>query len=236
MYNPDYPTDNTPGFLAHTYQGVSQPDMFYWNGQAGMFGGSYGSYDANSRRNINPVNPFTQFGQQKPAAQMIPESAVQPFSSYPPATPQQSYGLNSIVESRRNMPAPTVQQNNPWAQTPAPQMAAPVVPDQTNSYIPQNAYFDPGYMPAKIDMNTAALYGGGYQMSYDKHNAWDNYYTQARTLPMPSIDWHGAPNCQQCGMNMYNAPKAPQYPTNQFKPANMNWADIAKTNWSEANL
>ena len=61
-YNPDYPTDQTAGWLAHTYQDTPNNEMFYWNGSTGAFG-----YDYNSRRNagtpMNPVNPFAQFGQ-----------------------------------------------------------------------------------------------------------------------------------------------------------------------------
>lgn len=230
-YNPDYPTDQTAGWLAHTYQDTSNNAMFYWNGSSGAFG-----YDYNSRRNagspMNPVNPFTQFGQYgQPKATTIPESAVQPFSSYPPATPQQNMGLNAMVESRRNMVTPqTAPQNNPWAQ-PQPQMPAPQ---------PQAPVFDPyacnpgyfgGYMPGpRVDMNTSALYGNN-QFGFDKHNSWENYYTQNRPLPMPVVDWRN-PQPQQCA-NMYNIPKGPQYPTNQ-NATSCSWTDISKTNWSDA--
>jgi hypothetical protein len=82
----------------------------------------------------------------------------------------------------------------------------------------------------RVDMNTSALYGNN-QFGFDKHNSWENYYTQNRPLPMPVVDWRN-PQPQQCA-NMYNIPKGPQYPTNQ-NATSCSWTDISKTNWSDA--
>ena len=227
MYNPDYPTDQTAGWLAHTYQNLPSNEMYYWNGASGSFG-----YDVNSRRNMgtpmNPVNPFSQYGQYGTQNQgSIPESAVQPYSSYPPSTPQQNMGLNSMVESRRNMTTPqTNPQSNPWAQQAQMPTQTPQ-PQAYNSYMNNPGYFG-GYMPGSIDHNTSALYGST-QFGFDKHNTWENYYTQNRPLPMPTIDWK---NQQGCGCNMYSIPSGPQYPTPNQGANNCSWSDISKTNWN----
>lgn len=239
-YNPDAPVDNTGGFLQHTYQAQNN-DMIYWNGNSMMGLNPNVGYNDGSRRNIMnpvnpmgaPVNPFSQFGQAQPQA--IPESAVQPFSSYPPSSPStapQNLGLNSMVESRRNTPPtqPTVQ-NNPWA----PQPQVPQYPVQPLCQ-PINGYFDPNVTPGyRVDMNTMALYGNG-QFGFDKHNSWENYYTQNRTLAMPSINWNQpVQSMVPQGYAAYSQPVV-QYPVNQFQPVNQSWKDIAEKNWAGQNI
>ena len=242
-YNPDAPVENSGGFLQHTYQ-AQDNNMFYWNGNnVGGFNPGMG-YNDGSRRNVmNPVNPncgapnpFTQFGQAQP--QSIPESMVQPFASYPPSTPcavpTNSFGLNSMVESRRNTPpTQTAPQNNPWAQ---PQVQQPQMAPQQNPFqFNQPCCYDPNMTPGfRVDMNTAALYGNN-QFGFDKHNSWDNYYHQNRTIDMPVINWQQqAQAMAPQGYAAWSQPQA-QYPVNQLKTSNQNWKDIAERNWS-ANL
>lgn len=242
MYNPDYPTDNTgAGFIQHTYQQQSN-EYNYWGGM-NPYGNAMNPY-GDSRRNMNmqspmnPVNPFNQFGQvgmNNPQNNTIPEQNVQPFSSYPPSTPNGNnqasmpMGLNSFIDSRRNIPSVlnTTTQNNPWAQqTQQPNnnfMQTPYNQPQQMS-----GYFNNGYYP---DMSTMALYGNNGNNSFTNGNNWDNYYTQSRPLPMPMVQW----NNQQ---NPYNQPQQmmPQYPIQQFPTAQQNWKDIAERNWANSKI
>ena len=233
-YNPDYPTDQGAGFLQHTYQ-PQQSDMFYWGGGMNPYGTMGMGFNDGSRRNtMNPVNPFAQFGQTPAQPQAVPEQAVQPFSSYPPSAPTaQPMGLNSMVESRRNIPAPQAPQNNPWAtpqfQTPSQQTMAVFnsIPSQqqTATWFDPNCYGGPGY---RVDMNTMSLYGNN-TTGFDRHNSWENYYTQNRPLPMPIIDW----KAQQ---SFNNPATMPQYSVQQFPTAQQSWKDIAEQNWAQQKL
>lgn len=240
-YNPDAPVENTGGFAQHTYQ-PPQNDMFYWSGAMGAFGPNMGYNDGSRRNTMNPVNPFAQFGQNQPQA--IPEQAVQPFSSYPPSAPMaapvapQPMGLNSMVESRRNVPPTPVGQNNPWAQ---PQQATPQYPvqptyTQVPGQMPMAGWFDPnmGAPGFKIDMNTMALYGGN-TFGFDKHNSWENYYTQNRPIGAPNINWQAAPPQLPPGYAAYQQPAA-QYPMSQFPTSQQSWKDIAERNWAGQNI
>lgn len=236
-FNPDYPTANSGNFLQHTYQNAPQTDLYFYGGNQMN---PYSSMMPNdSRRNVgygmtpvNPVNPFMQFGQSlQTQQQSIPESSVQPFASYPPATPMGAtapMGLNSMVEnSRRNIPA-TPTQNNPWAtSTNMPMNTMPTQP-MFGGGIPNN-WFDNGYnIGYKIDMNTMALYGDN-TFSFDKHQSWENGYTQNRSIGMPNINWQN--NAQAC----YNQPMMPQYPIQQ-QAVQANWKEIAEKNWGSNNL
>lgn len=237
MFNPDYPTSTNPGgFLRHTYQQPQQNDLYYYAGGNMGFGGVMPP-QCDSRRNVcNPVNPFTQQFGQTQQTNAVPETAVQPFASYPPATPMQNMGLNGMIESRRNVPTPIVGQSNPWLQQQAqPQM--PMMPMQNNQFnplpgAPTGGWFDPGFIPGyKVDLSMAALYGDN-KFGFDKHNAWENYYTQNRTLPMPNINWNAAAQPQ----GYYNQPMTPQYPVQQFPTSQANWKEIAEKNWGSSNL
>lgn len=250
MYNPDYPTDRGYGFAQHTYQPAPHTDMFYWGGSNG-FGPSFND---GSRRNMfnnpmmnntmnptNPVapNPFQQYGNQSAT---IPESAVQPFSSYPPSTPMPNNGgLNSMVESRRNVLAATSvgNQNNPWAVKSTPPVPSPSIPTtQTPS---NNAWGTPNpcnyYGPNEYN----SLYNNHPSYGFNKQGRWENYYTQTRTFPMPNIDWnnnnmqnqynqYGYPT-QNCGMTPGGYGYNPSM-VNQFPTAPLNWKDKATENWS----
>lgn len=243
MYNPDYPSDQTGGFLQHTYQGQNNNQQFYWNGGYG-FPGQYG-YGADSRRNatMNPVNPFNTFGQTGMGNNSfdIPESAVQPFGTYPPATPQQNMGLNAMIDSRRNMGQPNVPQgNNPWA--PAPATPTP----QTQAVfgaVPTTQQYQYGYNPyagygfgVPNDPNTRALYGD-FGPSFDRHNSWDNYLTDRRPIQPPVIDWRSAGNPNNQLNNQWTNSGYMQpafFGGNNAAPGqnNLNWNDIAAQNWN----
>lgn len=252
MYNPDYPVDDGASFLQHTYQKPVQQSSMYWNGGYGILNMPYN--DPASRRNFNPVNPFQQWGQAQPVQPQqtqfgtnqngsIPESMVQPFGTYPPATPMgnQPMGLNSLIDTRRNMNNPTqVSQNNPWATpaqqtTPVPAMApAPVqnpFTQPTYSYVDQYCnMYNQGY---KVDMATSALYNNS-GLSLDKNNAWDNYFTQYRPLmPPQNINWRPNEQYQQnpFGLQAPQPYAMPQYPVQQYSVP-QNWNDIAERNWS----
>lgn len=243
-YNPDAPTENTAGFLQHTYQAPTN-DSFYWNGMGGNFGGSMDG----SRRNafpMNPVNPmgmapnpFAQFGQVS-QNQAIPESAVQPFSSYPPAGPNQAcpppmgMGLNSMVESRRNAPAnPTTA--NPWAPQQT-QQAAPQWPTVPPTSTPNPYMGNPYDLGFRVDMNTMALYNNN-SFGFDKHNTWDNYYTQDRGIGMPNINWNSMNNNNPMNQYYNTSYVPPQFKSiNQFQTAPQSWKDIAEKNWASSNL
>ena len=115
MYtNPDYPVDDGSNFIMHTYQQPQMQNTMYWNGSSFGPMGMQGFNDPASRRNLNPVNPFQQFGQQMPQQPnpfqqfgtnnngAIPENMVQPFGTYPPSTPvgnQQQMGLNALIDA-----------------------------------------------------------------------------------------------------------------------------------------
>jgi hypothetical protein len=240
-YNPDAPQPNTGNWLQHTYQ-PQQNDSFYWGGS---FGNSFGpnmGYNDGSRRNtpINPVNPFgTQgpnpfntFGQVNPNTQAgIPETAVQPFSSYPPSTPQPGMGLNGLVESRRNTPLPTAPQSNPWATQPTVPQFTPQAPQMSWNQ-PQVNPFDPYACQGPgnaLPMNTVALYNNNNQFGFDKRNSWENCYTQYRPLQTPAGNWNNQNN--QFGYNQYQQ-SAVQYPNmNQIPTSQQSWKDIAIKNW-----
>lgn len=242
MYNPDYPTDNGIGFQQHTYQ-QQQNTYNYWNGGTGMMDSYMNPYGMDSRRNMsgpmNPVNPFNQFGSNQ--QNMIPESQVQPFSSYPPSAPMANAtgSLNGLIgDSRRNMVQPTTT-NNPWAPQQTP---APIQPQQTQL---QNPYMNPymnnpyGYVDIpRMDSSTAALYTnyGNSFAGFDKKNAWDNYYTQSRALPMPVVDWRQQQVNPMQYQYQYQQQPQPQYPINQMQTAQQSWKDIAERNWSTANI
>ncbi len=234
MYNPDYPVEQTGGFLQHTYQQQPTNTSFYWNGGCAVPG-----CGMDSRRNImNPVNPFNTFGQvgmNQP--QDIPESAVQPFGTYPPSTPQQNMGLNAMIDSRRSMGNQNfAAQNNPWApQQPTPQTQSVfgAVPAQPQQY-QADPYAGYGNTYVPNDPNTRALYAdfGG---SFDRHNSWDNYFTAPRQIQPPTIDWRAASNPQA---NMYN-----QWQNSGFgmqpsvfgqtpNTAGANWNEIQAQNWN----
>lgn len=251
MFNPDYPVDDGASFLQHTYQKAPQTSM-YWGGGYGMMNMPYN--DPTSRRNFNPVNPFQQWGQTQPVQPQntmfgnqnngaIPESMVQPFGTYPPSSPQPvgQMGLNSLIDSRRNMNNPVqVSQNNPWAAptTTAPQV--PAVPQQnTNPFQQQNpfagfGYVDPNYYANnfRVDMATAALYQNN-GTTLDKNNAWENYFTQYRPLAQPqNINWRPEQQYQQNPFLQAPQPYAmPQYPVQQYNVP-QNWNDIAAKNWN----
>jgi len=242
MYNPDYPSDQTGGFLQHTYQGQNNNQSFYWNGGYGFAGNQYG-YGADSRRNaVNPVNPFNTFGQVGAPnnAYDIPESAVQPFGTYPPAGPQQNMGLNAMIDSRRNMGQPNIPQgNNPWAQ-PTPQTQAVFGAAPTPQYPQNNPFADPYYSGyccgVPNDPNTRALYGD-FGPSFDRHNSWDNYLTDRRQIQPPVIDWRSASNPNSQLNNQWNNSGYMQpafFGNNGSNPGqgNMNWNDIAAQNWN----
>jgi hypothetical protein len=250
MFNPDYPTDNGGNFLMHTYQQPQQQTSMFWNGQSfGMLGGMSYMNDTSSRRNFNPVNPFQQFGQAQPAATnpfannnnngSIPEQFVQPFGTYPPATPNGNpMGLNALVDSRRNMNNPVqVSQNNPWATQQPAAPAAPVAPVAQMPQMPTNPCMNPydpyGMGGFKIDMSTAALYNASSIPSFDKSNSWDNCYTKYRPLMSPNnIDWYGQYNGQQSSfMLQAPQPQAMQYPVQQYNVP-QNWNDLAERNWT----
>lgn len=241
-FNPDYPTSQSAGFLQHTYQTPQQSDLYYYPGSMNSYN-AYGMPQCDSRRNtpMNPVNPFAQFGQTQPAS--IPESAAQPFSSYPPATPmgqQPPMGLNSMIESRRNIPSTPNNSVNPWAPqntfnaNAMPMTQAPVAPFNTiPGCMPTNGWFDGGCTPGyKIDMNEMALYGNN-PFGFDRHQSWENYYTQNRTIPMPAIDWRAI---SEANAPYNNRPAAPQYPVNQYPTPQTNWREMAERNWSSSNL
>lgn len=240
MYNPDYPTDQGYGFAQHTYQPAPMVDTFYWGGSNG-----YGpSFNDGSRRNVlgpvNPVNPvnqaapnpFAQYGNQSTT---IPESAVQPFSSYPPSTPMPNGGgLNSMVESRRNALASTTaaNQNNPWAVKSNPPAPVPPGYPAQNPGTGWNGPTSPyGYCTNEYN----SLYANNPSFGFDKHNRWDNYYTQSRPYPMPNINWNEPQPSQQnpyaYGGNCYQGGYNPAT-INQFPTAPMNWKDKATENWS----
>ena len=257
MYtNPDYPVDDGSNFIMHTYQQPQMQNSMYWNGSSFGPMGMQGFNDPASRRNLNPVNPFQQWGQQQapqpnpfqqfgsnPGNNAIPENMVQPFGTYPPSTPvnqQQPMGLNALIDSRRNMNNPIqVSQNNPWA-TPQQQAPQNPVPDQTfnqfnngyNAFDLNQYYMNNGFM---VDMATEALYQNNGPTSFDKNNAWDNFYTQYRPLmPPQNINWRPNNQCQQSSPFSLQAPQPyamPQYPTQQYSTP-QNWNDIADRNWA----
>lgn len=240
MYNPDYPTDQTGGFLQHTYQQQPANTSFYWNGGYGSAPG----FGMDSRRNlVNPVNPFNTFGHvgmgQAPSTD-IPESAVQPFGTYPPSTPQQNMGLNAMIDSRRSLGNQNAMpQNNPWApQQPTPQTQAVfgAVPSQP---VFQQPTCDPyagfgGNCYIPNDPNTRALYADfGY--NFDRHNSWDNYYTSPRQIQPPTIDWRAASNPQASMANQWqNAGfgMQPSFFGQNPNTAGSNWNEIQAQNWN----
>ena len=208
----------------------------------GYNGGSYwgsSTYPSDSRRNlgaqcaVNPVNPFSQYGQVQNNS--IPENMVQPFSSYPPATPAGAMGapvagagLNAFVESRRNAPQAnaTTPQNNPWAQQTTP---APVQPNALN------------YQP---NCATCGFMNGGsgawnYSVSsFDKKNVWNNEYTRPRPLDMPYDAWKNVnkPAAPVGGYDQYNYTTLGLNTLTSHQPVAENWNDIATKNWSPETL
>ena len=262
MFNPDYPQDDGSNFLMHTYQQPQNTSM-YWNGSNFGMMGMTGFNDPSSRRNLNPVNPFQQFGQGQQQNQpnpfqqfgnnnngAIPESMVQPFGTYPPATPagNQPMGLNSFIDSRRNMNNPTqVSQNNPWA-TPQPVQAnQQPMPDNSfnpftnmnmgyNAFDMNNYYNNNGF---KVDMATSALYQNNGNTTFDKNNAWDNFYTAYRPLiPPQNINWRPQENGYQQNPFTLQSPQPyaqPQYPVQQYATP-QNWNDMAERNWANASV
>lgn len=200
------------------------------------------SYQADSRRNIgnapaNPVNPFAQYGQVG-QTQYIPESAVQPFSSYPPSTPSGisgAGGLNSFVETRRNtVPASTAPQNNPWV---ANQPATVQAPVQTMTQ-PQNALTWGCIAPEN--------HYSGPQWNYpvagfDKKGCWQNEYTQPKQLDMPANAWQSVYQ-QPAQQNVFGGYQQFNYSTldlnsgTHCQPVADNWLDIATKNWSPDSL
>ncbi len=244
-YNPDAPVDNNGGWLQHTYQ-PQQNDSFYWSGSLnGPFGPNMG-YNDGSRRNMNPVNPFApanpnpfaQFGQMQPTNPVnptgiptgIPESAVQPFSSYPPSTPagnQPSMGLNSMIDSsRRNIP---VMENNPWAPQPTqPQFVPQSTPPANWNPTPFD-YWNFQNQGFRVDMNTAALYDNNNHFGFDKRQTWENCYTQYRPIHTPEANWN-VPQPSFCGYpqqgNTFQCPVMSQLQTSQ-----LSWKDEAIKNW-----
>lgn len=261
MFNPDYPVDDGASFLMHTYQKPEQTSM-YWNGGYSGMSMSMPYNDPTSRRNFNPVNPFQQWGQGQPQQPFqpfqpqnmqfgtnanntgIPENMVQPFGTYPPSGPQQPNmnGLNSFIDSRRNMNNPVqVSQNNPWATPVAPTQDPNANAFQQQPYsnpfatqpmygYDQNYYGNNGFF--KVDMSTAALYNNSGS-ALNKNNAWDNYFTQYRPLPQPqNINWRPEQQYQQSPFTL-QAPQPyamPQYPVQQYSVP-QNWNDIAEKNW-----
>ena len=252
-FNPDYPSAPSTGFLQYTYQPEAQLDSRYYPGSLNPYNidpygfNAYGyNGQPDSRRNIggnnamNPVNPFAQFGQtQSPTS--IPETAVQPYSSYPPATPngQQAMGLNAMIDSRRNVTSTPATSTNPWAQQQQNAFQAPTIPSVPSpvNTIPggnqTSGWFDYGCTPGyKIDTNMLALYGNN-PYGFDRHQSWENYYTQERKLPMPTIDWRAISEAQA---PYNNRPAMPQYPVQQWPTAQVNWRESAEQIWSSPSL
>ena len=232
MYNPDYPTNAGGSFLQHTYQ--PQQNMYnYWDGMMGMSMGMpspyMNPYGMDSRRNdVNPVNPFNTFGQTQPGSMPMNQNS----NSFPTSTPMGNAagGLNGMInDSRRNMTQqPTT--NNPWmsqtqqamSQTTQQMQANPYQanPYAYNPYGNMYGYNNPMYNPINFK-------------SFDNKNAWDNYYTQSRSIPTPVYDWRQQMNAVQPNQYQNNLPP---YPLQQMQTTQQNWKDIAESNWKNSNI
>lgn len=221
MFNPDYPTTNTGGFLMHTYQQPQQNnDMFYYNG-AGVVNPFATNMD--SRRNM-----YTGYGNMPTmTAQTTPvvsEQQVMPFSTYPAGSgvtaPQtMNVGFNALAESRRNC-LPVANNTNPWATT----AQQPVQTPMCNPMYMTPQY---GYGP----MQTCnALYGETINGFDKKSGAWDNMYTNPRAVAMPNIDWNAMQHNQMM-QQQFQYQGIPQYPVAAYPQTNMTWKEIAERNW-----
>lgn len=213
MTNPDYPNviGNTNAFLMHTYQPQFQDTYFYGSGM-GCNNNSFGCFNpfqnSDSRRNSgyctsNNQNPFDH-----------PQAFQQPSAP--------AYGLNQMMESRRNMDMPS---NNPWAQTWTPQYQQP----QQNQYPTQPYVQNPftNQIAYTYNANTAALYSNDDMFGFDKKDmCWNNAYTNPRQIPTPNIDWSNTNNMNN-GFNDWRT--EPQYP---IQTNTTSWRDIAEKNIS----
>lgn len=199
----------------------------------GYNGGTYWgnpTYPADSRRNIganpvNPVNPFAQYGQVGNSNPSIPESMVQPCSTYPPPVPAGQLDLNAYVETRRNTaPVPgSAPQNNAWA----PQ-----------SPVAASTSMQPNCASCAYAKNSGYSDVWNYSVSsFDKRGVWNNQYTQPRPVEMPSVSWN-TPQHNAFDYNGYNY-NTIGLNTNTFadhRPIEENWNDIARKNWSPESL
>ena len=263
MYNnPDYPTASAGGFLQHTYQPEAQNQSMFYNGFASNpFAQnpfmSYGTQCApDSRRNFNMMPNQNPYGYQQPVMQQPQTEQVVPFGSYPPASPngqQAPTGLNSLIESRRNLNLNVTQNNatsaNPWMQR---QNVVPQQPVQMQNPITTNPYENPFSYGYQVEPSVAALYNSDIT-TFDKKtaNCWENQYTVNRPLAQPNVNWYGQDACQQQTqqpMNPYQTPGCqncnnPYQSLNpmgaspvKFNPSAESYLDIAKKNWSMSNI
>ena len=240
MYNPDYPTPDASGFLQYTYR--PQQNIYnYWDGGMAMNMGATPSYfnsypNADSRRNtMNPVNPFNAFGNTQPG---MPNTQMPTNGAFPTTVPMGNAaagGLNAMInDSRRNAPQNETS-NNPWApqQPQNNQMNVPTNPYANNPM----AYGPYGFSGTSCFNQPSPLVNCGMSLptNFTTKNAWDNYYTQSRALPMPVIDWRQQPQQMQ---NPYQQPQQmqPQYPLQQIPTVQQNWKDIAERNWKNSNI
>lgn len=213
MYNPDYPSSDC-SWAQNTYIPTAMQ-------QTQPYQTVFNPFDPTSRRNVGqPTNyPAQTAGgynifQQNPLYQqqyIVPESQVQPFSSYPPAQPPQTanMGFNQLaIDSRRNMGQQVVG-SNLWnnAQTPVQQTEVAYgynVPQYTGPYNNFAPVFD------------------------KKTPLWDNYMTAPQQIAAPQIDWSAVQSAQNQQQYGYNT-NCVNY---QINPANKNWVEIATQNFA----
>lgn len=233
-FNPDYPT-NVGYFTQHTYENTNPSEQsYYYNGgavnpfaQSSQFNQQTAQPD--SRRNVglpNNTQTVNNGYPQNNTQQAVPETQIQPFSSYPSGTPNNGNGqvpFNSLIDSRRNVGLPNntqqVTQNNvqnPWIAQPA----GSTTTYPYNYNIPVNSYGYPG-----VEIATSALYDDPNKFGFDrKQGCWENMYTTPRVPTAPDINWNAQ---SQQNLN----PIGYQQNIVQYPRTNESWADIAKNIW-----
>lgn len=247
MFNPDYPTAG--GSFLRSTAGYNQTqanpfDSMYYGG-GNPFNTMY-QQNNDSRRNIGCFNQQPMMAQHPSFAtqqQQLTEQQLQPFSSYPPAYPQQqqvqnmggipSTGLNANLNSRRNNVAPIMASTQPQQ----PTVATTAIPQQ-QVFNPYASYMN--NMNGCNDPALAALYNVNIT-PFDRKSCWDNAYTQCRP-ETPVINWSQYSQ-QQSLTNLNPAAQysaymqQPHYPTMMAAPqqsypsTDKTWLEIAKNNW-----
>lgn len=227
--NPDAPVSGG-NWLANTYAPFQQAPVY-----------SVGYAPQNPFANINDAsrrtmvsNPALAYGQiQPPVQNSTTQTVMQPFSSYPPATPATS-SLNQLaVTTQASGNTAAMTQNNPWA-TPAVQptpssFVAPMSAPQVQPLVPSLGYGS--------TITPTLTYDFSSTTAWDKKNGSPWPQPAEFTMNTPVVNWNQYSSSPS--VNGYYAPSTantlqPQYPTNfSTTPITSDWTAICETNFKQ---
>lgn len=190
--------------------------------QSYYYNGGYG-YMQNNQCNpfdsiVNPNINMPSDSRRNVATQYAPYTGI--YNAPDPfATASCQTGLNSFVETRRDINNNNSCGNNPWIQNNnATTMQTSPYNQQQFGYVANDPFNPYNCVSSMVPVQTEMSKKDGY---------WINQYTEPQRLLPPTIDWYHDTN-QSLNNCAYPYPTAPQFP----RMTEQTWCDIAKANWN----